>query len=108
MIYELRVYDAAPDRAAALRRRFSDELVPRFFPRHGIELVGLFATGGDEGRLTYVTRFASETARAAAWEAFSADPEWQAARAASEADGPLIANRSLVLLAPLEASLLLG
>ncbi len=108
MIYELRVYDAAPGSAAALRRRFREQLAPLYFPRHGIELVGLFSTDGDEGRLTYVTRFDSEAARTSAWESFSADPEWQAARAASEAAGPLIASRSLTLLTPLEASLLLG
>ncbi len=36
----------------------------------------------------YLTRFPSVRARDAALRAFGADPEWKAAKAASETDGP--------------------
>ena len=59
------------------------------FPDHGIELVGAFVDAAT-GRLTYLTRFPDEEARAAAWASFGSDPGWQAAKKASEVDGPLV------------------
>ena len=38
--------------------------------------------------------------REAKWAAFLADPEWQAAREASEADGPIVGNVANQLLTP--------
>ena len=67
MIYEIRVYEAAEGRAEAMRRRFADNVATRFFPRHGIELVGAFTAPDEDGRLTYMTRFADEAARKQAW-----------------------------------------
>ena len=67
MIYEIRVYEAAEGRADAMRRRFRDNVVTQFFPRHGIELVGAFTAPVEDGRLTYMTRFADEDARKKAW-----------------------------------------
>ena len=84
MIYEIRVYEAAEGRAEAMRRRFAENVATRFFPRHGIELVGAFTAPDEDGRLTYMTRFADEAARKQAWAAFAADPEWAAVKAASE------------------------
>jgi hypothetical protein len=104
MIYEMRVYEPAAGRATALRERFEKEVVPRF-AKHGIELLGLFANPDVEGRLTYMTRFASEEARKAAWAAFGADPEWKVIKTASEADGPLMASSTVSVLHPLIATL---
>lgn len=104
MIYEMRVYEPADGQAAALRARFEKEVVPRF-AKHGIELLGLFATPEADGRLTYISRFATEEARKAAWAAFGADPEWKAIKTASEANGPLMANSTVTLLHPLLATL---
>ena len=67
MIYEIRVYEAAEGRADAMRRRFRDHVVTQFFPRHGIELLGVFTAPVEDGRLTYMTRFADEDARKKAW-----------------------------------------
>jgi len=74
LIYEIRVYEAAEGRADAMRRRFYDNVATRFFPRHGIELLGAFTASDDDGRLTYMTRFADEDARKKAWASFAADP----------------------------------
>jgi hypothetical protein len=104
MIYELRVYEPVPAKADALRKRFETEVVPRF-AQHGIELLGLFASADAPGRLTYMTRFTDEGARKAAWAAFGADPEWKAVKAASEADGPLMASSTVTVLDPLLSSL---
>ena len=108
MIYEIRVYEAAEGRADAMRRRFYDNVATRFFPRHGIELLGAFAASVDDGRLTYMTRFANEDARKKAWASFAADPEWAAVKAVSETDGPLLKNQIVSVLSPAIAGLPLG
>ena len=108
MIYEIRVYEAAEGKADAMRRRFLDIVATKFFPRHGIELIGSFTSQIEDGRLTYMTRFADEDARRKAWAAFGADAEWAAAKVASEIDGPLLKNQVVSVLSPMSASLLLS
>jgi hypothetical protein len=108
LIYEVRVYEAVEGRADAMRRRFIDVVATKFFPRHGIELLGAFTAPAEDGRLTYMTRFADEDARKKAWASFAADPEWAAAKAASEPDGPLLKNQTISVLSPAVAGLLLS
>ena len=108
LIYEIRVYEAAEGRADAMRRRFCDHVATKFFPRHGIELIGAFTAPTEDGRLTYMTRFADEDARKKAWAGFGADPEWLALKAASETEGPLLKNQIISLLSPAMAGLPLG
>lgn len=98
MLYEMRVYEHVEGRAEAVRQRFASEVIPRL-PRHGIELLGVF-TEPQAGYLAYLTRFADEAARKAAWASFSADPEWKAIKTASEANGPLIARQVATVLNP--------
>lgn len=105
LIYEIRIYEAVEGRADAMRRRFADNVATTFFPRHGIELVGAFTAPVDDGRLTYMTRFADEDARKKAWASFAADPEWAAVKAASETDGPLLKNQIVSVLSPAIAGL---
>jgi hypothetical protein len=108
LIYEIRVYEAAEGKADAMRRRFLDVVAAKFFPRHGIELIGAFTAQTEDGRLTYMTRFADEDARKNAWAAFGVDQEWAAAKTASETDGPLLKNQVISVLSPAAASLLLS
>jgi NIPSNAP len=108
VVYEIRVYEAAEGCARAMRQRFLDEVAVKFFPRHGIELLGVFTAPVDDGRLTYMTRFADEDARKRAWASFGADPEWAAVKAASESNGPLLKGQLVSVLSPALAGLLLG
>jgi hypothetical protein len=108
LIYEIRVYEAAEGKADAMRRRFLDVVVAKFFPRHGIELIGAFTAQTEDGRLTYMTRFSDEDARKKAWAAFGADQEWAAAKADSETAGPLLKNQVISVLSPAAAGLLLS
>jgi hypothetical protein len=107
LIYEVRVYEAHERKAEALRARFTDEVASKFFPRHGIELVGVFTGLGDVDRLTYITRFENEEARQAAWAAFSADADWGKVKAASEVQGPLLKQQSVTVLSPVVSGLVL-
>jgi len=108
LIYEIRVYEAADGRADAMRRRFCDHVASKFFPRHGIELLGAFTAPLEDGRLTYMTRFADEAARSKAWASFAADPEWTALKAATETEGPLLKSQTVSLLSPAIPGLPLG
>ena len=107
MIYEIRIYEAADGKADAMKARFKNEVVKRF-AGHGIELLGVFESRSDASRLTYLTRCKSEQARAKAWGAFGADPEWLVVKAATEVNGPLLKNQTVSVLSPAVAGLLLG
>ena len=52
------------------------------------------------GELVYTLAFADLADMDARWMAFAQDPEWIAAEAASEADGPLIATLRRRVLDP--------
>jgi hypothetical protein len=42
-----------------MRQRFLKEVPPRM-PKHSMELVGVFVVSGQDGKLTYLTRFPNE------------------------------------------------
>ena len=101
MIYELRIYTCLPGRLPDLMRRFEDHTLA-LWERHGIAQAGFWTTviGNSNNDLTYMLCWNSMAERETRWAAFVADPEWQAARAASEANGPLLSNVSSQFLAP--------
>ncbi|MBN8249376.1 MAG: NIPSNAP family protein [Verrucomicrobia bacterium] len=88
--YELRVYSIAPGKQEALLNRFRDHTLA-LFAKHGIESVGYWLpVNAEDQRLFFLLRYPNRAAREASWKAFSADPDWQAAHKASEANGPLV------------------
>lgn len=89
-VYELRIYDAMPGKFDALNARFRDHTL-KLFAKHGMTSVAYWSEEGSaNGRLVYVLAYPSREAREASWTAFRADPEWQAAQGASEANGKLV------------------
>ena len=56
--------------------------------------------GASNQEVTYFLAWESLTERERKWTAFVSDPEWIAARNASEADGPIVANMASQLLVP--------
>ena len=50
--------------------------------------------------LTYLLAWESMAERETKWSAFMADPEWLAARADSEQDGPIVQTLANQFLAP--------
>jgi len=106
MIYELRTYWAAPGKAEALHNRFRT-LTLGIFAKHGMQVVGFWTPDPsveDAGDLVYIMAFPDLEAKARAWDAFRADPEWLAGRAASEKDGTLAARVKSVTLLPTDYS----
>ncbi len=101
MIYELRVYTALPGRLPALLSRF-EKVTLGFWQKHGIRQAGFFTTtiGPNSQDLSYLLAWESLAEREQKWTAFQADPEWIAARAASEADGQIVATIANSILTP--------
>ncbi len=90
MIYEYRAYYVNPGRMADVQKRFAD-VTMRLFAKHGIKVVGFWEPViGESNELVYICAFDDLAHRQRAWDAFQADPEWQAARKASEMNGPLL------------------
>jgi hypothetical protein len=91
-MYELRIYTINPGKSDALMARFRNHTL-KLFRRHGIESLGYWMpTDEADRRLHFLLRYPSREAREASWKAFQADPEWQAAYKASEANGGLVAK----------------
>jgi hypothetical protein len=105
MIYEMRIYDAIPGKLPALNDRFARTAVP-LFAKHGIKAVGFWTTyiGPSANTLTYILAWENLGERQRCWDAFQADPEWLAAKAESEKDGPLIERAQSLILKPTEYS----
>ena len=101
MIYEMRVYRTLPGRMPALLSRFENATL-RIWERHGFQQAGFWTTmiGESNNDLTYLLAWESLAAREKGWASVMADPEWLAARADSEKDGPILANVSSSILQP--------
>lgn len=101
MIIELRIYHCVPGRLNALNDRFTNTTLG-LWKKYGIEQVGFWTTlvGPDNQALTYMLKWDSLAERETKWNGFQADPEWQAKRALSEADGAIVDRIENQLLAP--------
>lgn len=99
-LYELREYHTYEGKLDDLLRRFRDHTM-RLFEKHGIHNVAYW-TPVDEplkGRtLFYVLAHPSREAATANWQAFRDDPEWQAVRDKSEANGKLVEKVDSIFL----------
>ncbi|KAK3661602.1 hypothetical protein LTR56_000090 [Elasticomyces elasticus] len=105
MIYELRIYTTIPGRMPNLLARFENHTL-KIWEKHGIKQVGFWTTlvGPDANDLTYMLAWESLADRETKWNKFFADPEWQEAKAASEADGPINAKVACSFLTPTKFS----
>jgi hypothetical protein len=105
VLYELRTYEAAPGKLAALQARFRDHTMP-LFERHGLQVVGFwtYAHGGWSNELVYMMAYEDMADRDAKWAAFGADPDWHRARTESESGGPLTTRIRSDLLRPTDYS----
>lgn len=101
MIHELRIYHCLPGRLPALLKRF-ETVTLDLWKKHGIRQAGFWtvAIGGSNQVLYYLVEWNSLAEREEKWAAFQADPEWQAKRAESERDGPILAKITNEILQP--------
>jgi NIPSNAP protein len=104
--FEMRTYIAPPGKLEALNARFRDH-TNKLFIKHGMELIGYWTpTEGPaaSNTLVYILAYPNKEAREKAWKAFQEDPEWKAAREASEVNGKLVEKVDSVFLKPTDYS----
>jgi hypothetical protein len=93
-IFELRVYTASKGNLGALEARFRDHTM-KLFEKHSMTNIGYWTPmkdqKGADDTLIYILAHRSVDAAKASFDAFRKDPDWVAARKASEdkAGGPL-------------------
>ncbi len=109
-VFELRIYTAKEGLLPNINNRFRDATIP-LFKKHGIQIIGFWNLMDDQERadrtLIYMLAHDSREAAKASWESFLEDPEWIAAKAASqEGIGRLIIEKGInrTYLNPLDFS----
>jgi hypothetical protein len=104
-VFELRIYHAAAGKMKALNTRFREH-TNKLFKKHGMTIIAFWQpTGPDrDKKLIYVLAFPGRAAADKSWKAFRDDPEWKAAKAASEKDGTLVDKVESVFMKPTDYS----
>jgi NIPSNAP len=106
-VYEMRTYTAAEGKLANLNARFRDHTL-KLFAKHNIKSIGYWTPlEGPTGDTTlfYILEHPSREEARKNWAAFSADPDWQKARTASEVGGRILAKApESVFLTPTDYS----
>jgi len=91
VVYELRIYHAAPGKLGELLARFRDHTI-RIFDRHGLKSVAYWIPVDEPQKsntLVYVLQHPSRDEAAANWKSFQDDPEWKSIKEKSEVNGKL-------------------
>ena len=99
----MRTYYCHPGRLEALNKRFREH-TNRLFVKHGMELVGYWMPIDKPDILVYVLAYPSRDAATKSWADFRADADWNAARTASETDGPIVQKVESVYMSPTDYS----
>jgi len=98
-IYELRTYTSHEGRLGDVVNRFRDHTM-RIFEKHGMVSVGYWIPKETPNTLIYVLSHPNREAATKNWDEFRNDPEWKTARAASEANGPIVLKTQSVFMEP--------
>ena len=101
-VFELRTYTSHEGKLQDVVNRFRDH-TRTYFDRHGMASVGYWTPQDaplSQNTLVYVLAHPSRDAAKKNWDAFRADPDWQKARDASEANGKIVAKIDSVFLSP--------
>jgi hypothetical protein len=102
-VFEMRTYYCHPGRLEALNKRFREH-TNRLFVKYGMELVGYWMPIDKPDVLVYVLAYPSREAATKAWTGFRGDADWNVARKASEADGPIVLKVDSVYMSPTDYS----
>lgn len=105
-VFELRTYTTPEGKLDALKARFRDHTV-KIFQRHGMTNVGYWVpqdSPNSQNTLIYILAHPDRETAKKNWAAFQADPEWQKARAQSEANGRLTTKVESVFMDPTDYS----
>ena len=92
VVYELRIYHAAPGKLEELLTRFREHTI-KLFDRHGIKSVAYWTPVEEPQKsntLFYILQHPSREEAVANWKSFQDDPEWKSVHEKSELNGKLV------------------
>jgi hypothetical protein len=92
VVYELRIYHAAPGKLEELLTRFREHTI-KLFNRHGMKSVAYWTPVEEPQKsntLFYILQHPSREKAAANWRSFEDDPEWKSVHEKSEVNGKLV------------------
>jgi hypothetical protein len=92
VVYELRIYHAAPGKLGELLTRFREHTI-KLFDRHGIKSVAYWTPVEEPQKsntLFYILQHPSREEAVANWKSFQDDPEWKSVHEKSEVNGKLV------------------
>ena len=93
-VFEMRTYVANEGKLPTLETRFRDHTL-KFFNKYSMTSVGYWVPEDGpaaQTTLIYILAHPSREAAKTNWAKFQADPEWQKARADSEASGKILSK----------------
>jgi hypothetical protein len=108
-LFELRTYNTNAGKLDGLNARFRDHTT-QLFSKHGLSQFAYWTPtaekDGRDTRMVYLLSHKDEESRNANFKAFGTDPQWQAARKASEENGKLLVKDGVesVFLIPTDYS----
>lgn len=105
-VFEMRTYYADPGKMKALHDRFRNH-TNKLFEKHGMTLIGYWSptdAAQAEKMMVYILAYPSQEAAKKSWDGFRNDPDWIAAKKASEVDGALVQKVDSVFLNPTDYS----
>lgn len=105
-VFEMRTYYAHPGKMKALHERFRNH-TNKLFEKHGMTLIGYWSPIDEqqaEKMMVYILAYPSHAAAKKSWDDFRKDPDWIAAKKASEVNGELVAKVESVFLNPTDYS----
>jgi hypothetical protein len=93
-VFEIRTYTTEDGKLDDLLKRFRDHTC-KLFEKHGMTNIGYWVPADEpksKNTLIYIIAHASRDAAKKNWAEFQADPDWQKARADSEAAGKILSK----------------
>ena len=100
-IFELREYQAMPQKIANITDRFGNFTI-HAFKRHGFRQVGYWHNriGGNDQQLIYMLAWESLNERVEKFDAFAKDPERARVFSESEKNGPIVEQVTVTVMRP--------
>ena len=98
-VFEMRTYTTHEGKLDDLQAHFRNHTV-KFFEKHGMTNIGYWVPREQPNTLVYILTYPSREAATKEWDGFRKDEGWVAARAASEANGPIVAKVQSVFMDP--------
>ena len=102
-VFELRIYHTEPGKLGDLQTLFREHTIP-MFKKHGLEGVGYWVPEDKPETWIYILAHKSRDDAKKNWAAFQADPDWQAALKAANADGRVVEKIDSTFMDPADIS----